>query len=67
MASFTKREILEHIVGNTELTPAINYILKKLNVCEKYITSDKKILLLWIACGKHCFLYDLNERQGDSL
>lgn len=40
MASFTKREILEHIVGNTELTPAINYILKKLNVCEKNITSD---------------------------
>lgn len=40
MASFTKREILEHIVGNTELTPAINYILKKLNVCEQNITSD---------------------------
>ena len=40
MASFTKREILEHIVDNTELTPAINYILKKLNVCEKNIASD---------------------------
>lgn len=40
MALFMKREILEHIVGNTELTAAINYILKKLNVCEKNITSD---------------------------
>lgn len=40
MASFTKWEILEYIVGNVELTPAINYILKKLNVYKKNIASD---------------------------